>query len=59
MDERQIKETLGKQLELLAEVSKKCEDPKSLLFLTKGMCALAAVSVETDPLKGFNRSESL
>ena len=59
MDEKRVKEILGEQLELLAEVSKKCDDPKCLFFLTKGMCDLAAVSVETDPLKGFNRSESL
>ena len=58
MDEKRVKEILGKQLELLAEVSKKCEDANGLLLLTVGMCALSGMATEIDPLKEFSCLES-
>ena len=39
MDEKKIKEILGQQLELLAEVSK--SKPKNLMELSLAMCELA------------------
>lgn len=41
MDQKQAKEILGKQLELLAEVSKKTSKPEVLPELTKAMVLLA------------------
>ena len=41
MDQKQVKEILGKQLQLLAEVSKKTSKPEDLPELTKTMVLLA------------------
>ncbi len=41
MDQKQVKEILGEQLELLAEVSKKTGKPEELPELTKAMVLLA------------------
>lgn len=41
MDQKQAKEILGKQLELLAEVSKSTSKPEELPELTKAMVLLA------------------
>ena len=41
MDQKQVKEILGKQLELLAEVSKKTSKPEDLPELTNAMVLLA------------------
>ena len=41
MDQKQVKEILGKQLQLLAEVSKKTSKPEDLPELTKAMVLLA------------------
>lgn len=41
MDQKQAKEILGKQLELLAEVSKNTSKPEELPELTKAMVLLA------------------
>ncbi len=57
MEEKRVKEILGEQLELLAETSKKCNDPKGLFFLTKGMCALADIIDEYDPVQKLIQKE--
>ena len=41
MDQKQVKEILGKQLQLLAEASKKTSKPEDLPELTKAMVLLA------------------
>lgn len=41
MEQKQVKEILGRQLELLAEVSKKTSKPEELPELTKAMVLLA------------------
>ena len=41
MDQKQVKEILGKQLQLLAEVSNKTSKPEDLPELTKAMVLLA------------------
>lgn len=41
MDQKQVKEILGEQLELLAEVSKKTGKPEELPELSEAMCEIA------------------
>lgn len=41
MDQKQVKEILGEQLELLAEVSKKTGKPGNLPELSEAMCEIA------------------
>ena len=41
MDRNEVKEILGRQLELLAEVSRKCCKPEILAELTKAMAMIA------------------
>ena len=41
MEQKKVKEILGEQLELLAEVSKKTSKPEDLPELTKAMVLLA------------------
>lgn len=41
MEQKRVKEILGKQLELLAEVSKKTSKPEDLPELTRAMVLLA------------------
>lgn len=41
MEQKQVKEILGRQLELLAEVSKKTSKPEELPELSMAMCEIA------------------
>lgn len=51
MDQKQVKEILGKQLQLLAEVSKKTSKPENLAELSAAMCEIADRLVEVrDPI---------